>query len=146
MKVILLEEIKGIGKKNDVVEVSDGYAKNFLIKQKKAVAYTQKAQEVLKKDLQAIEDEEQQRILDASLLRDELEKHHLEFELKVNNLKTFGHITNKQIIDELNKVHKVITKHMLQKPYNLGVGEHQVEVQLHKKVIANIKVVVRGIS
>ena len=77
-------------KKNDIVDVSDGYAKNFLIRQKKAVALTSKSQEVLNKDLAILQAQEQQAILDSTLLKDELEKKPLQYFLKKNNLHTIG--------------------------------------------------------
>lgn len=144
MKVILLEDVKNVGKKHEIVEVSDGYATNFLVKTKKAVIYTQKSKAILEKDLEIIESNEQQKILEASLLKDELEKKIFKFSLKVNNLRTFGSITNKQIIDEINSEQKLISKHMITKPHSLGIGDHYVDVELHKKVIAKIKIVVES--
>lgn len=79
------------------------------------------------------------------MLKEELESKVLYFSLKANNLQTFGNISNKQIIEELNKDTKVVTKHMLTKPHALGIGEHIVQVQVHKQVIANIKVVVNKV-
>lgn len=145
MKVILLEDIKGLGSKNTIVEVADGYAKNFLIKQKKAVAYTTTSQQILNQNLEALQAQKQEAILQATLLKEELESKVLYFSLKANNLQTFGNISNKQIIEELNKDTKVVTKHMLTKPHALGIGEHIVQVQVHKQVIANIKVVVNKV-
>ena len=52
MKVILLSDVKGVGKKNQIVEVSDGYASNFLIPRKLAVKQTEKGMEVMKQQIQ----------------------------------------------------------------------------------------------
>ncbi|WP_031488922.1 50S ribosomal protein L9 [Ureaplasma canigenitalium] len=143
MKIILLEDIKNLGKKNDVVEVSDGYAKNFLIKQKKAVAYTNASKTRLEEDLLEIEQNEQELIVQMSLLKEKLESTPIFFKLVVNDGKTFGNISNKQIIDAINGlIDHAITKHMITKSHALSIGEHIIPIQLHKKVIANVKVIV----
>ena len=57
MRVILLQDVKGVGKKNQIVEVSDGYASNFLIPRRLAVKSTEKGLEVMKKQIQDEKDE-----------------------------------------------------------------------------------------
>ncbi|MCF0227315.1 MAG: hypothetical protein HUJ52_00660 [Malacoplasma sp.] len=64
MKVILIKDVKGLGKKNDIVEVSDGYFKNFLYKKQLAVLATEKASLTLKNDLNKIKAEHKLKVFD----------------------------------------------------------------------------------
>ena len=61
MKVILLKDVKSQGRKDDIINVSDGYANNYLIKNKLAVAYTETSKKILDKQIQIRNDEEARR-------------------------------------------------------------------------------------
>lgn len=105
MKVILLNDVKGIGKKNDVVNVADGYATNFLIK-KGLATYADK--EKLKENSQLKNAQNFHKGVElekAKALAKELEKIELNLSLKFGeNGKAFGSITSKEIADELAKM------------------------------------------
>jgi large subunit ribosomal protein L9 len=101
MKVILLKDVKGLGNVHDVVEVKDGYAKNYLFKNKLAVANTPLAQSALKQDLDVLASQEAAKLADANVLKSKLDKITLEFKLKINLGNVFGSISHKMIIDEL---------------------------------------------
>lgn len=140
MKVILLTDIKGVGKKNEIVDVSDGYAMNCLLKQNKAVVYSQKSLDVLNKQLDKQKQIYQETINEANLLKDKIEKIVLTFYLKANNGNAFGSVSNKMIIDELNKHDIKVDKFMLESNNALGLGIQKVSIKLHKDVIAKLTV------
>ena len=103
MKVIFIKDLKKQGKVNEIKEVSDGYATNFLIKNGYAVKYTKTSSSILDKDM------EEKRLLDkknreeALSLSEKLSKIDLEFKMATNNGKMFGSVSSKQIVEELNK-------------------------------------------
>lgn len=144
MKVILLQDVKKVGKKNDVVEVSDGYARNFLIAKKLAVAFTEGSNQVLNKQKQEMAALEKQKELEAIALQKQLENITLEFKVKVGgNGKVFGRISTKQIVEQLKsqyQIHvdkrKIITDKVAD---SLGTTRFKVDLYQHK-VIGEIKV------
>ena len=103
MKIILIDNVKGTGKKDEVKEVKDGYG-SFLIKNKKAVLYSTKSNEVLNTQIKDRNDKEEQLILECTNIKNKLEKDTLEFLVKTgNDGKVFGSISSKQISEELKK-------------------------------------------
>lgn len=143
MKVIFIKDLKKQGKVNDVKEVSDGYAVNFLIKNGYAVKYTKTSNDILKKDLKDIEIKKSNDIKEANALKDKIEKITLKFKLKSNNGKVFGSISSKQICEELLKYDIKIDKKCIKLDNNIStLGVTNVICNLYKGVDANIKVMV----
>ncbi len=143
MKVILLSDVKNVGKKGDVKEVSDGYARNFLIRNRLAVEATKGSLNVLDKQNQAAADLEAQKVAEAKVLKEEIEKLTLVFKVKVGKEgRVFGTVSTKQITEELLKRYKIkVEKRKFIDTDNLGtLGYHSVKVELHKGVIATVKV------
>lgn len=136
MKVILLQDVKKQGKKDDIIDVSDGYANNFLIKNKLAVPYSKKSKEVLETELETKKVEEEHLILECEKIAQEIQKKNLRFSLKSGkDGKTFGSISSKQIQEELKKQGFQIDKKVIHLNYPLDtIGIHKVEIELHKKV------------
>ncbi len=142
MKVIFTKDLKKVAKKGDIKEVKDGYAENFLIKNKYAVPYNEKNISNLKEQAREEQEEEKKLKEEATKLKHELEKLTLVFKVKTGDHdRVFGSISSKQIKEELLKKGYKIDK----KQFNLttslqSLGFHKVEIILYKEVIAEVKV------
>ena len=141
MKVIFIKDLKKQGKVNEIKEVSDGYATNFLIKNGYAVKYTKTSSSILDKDM------EEKRLLDkknreeALSLSEKLSKIDLEFKMATNNGKMFGSVSSKQIVEELNKKGIKIEKKQVNIDGSISsLGIHVVNINLYKEVIAKLNV------
>ena len=141
MKVIFIKDLKKQGKVNDVKEVSDGYAINYLIKNGYAVKYTKTSSDILNKDIENKKIKEQEDINKANEIKNKLKNVTLEFKVKCNNGKVFGSISSKQICEELKKRGIVIDKKKIKIDGSLSLlGMHNVSINLHRKVSALLKV------
>ena len=142
MKVILLSDVKKVGKKDQVVDVSDGYANNYLIKNKLAVLYTKKSKEVLDEQVSERNTLELQKIKEFEEIKKALNGKMFNFKVKTGKLdKVFGKVSSKQILDELKKNGFNIDKRCIKLNNDLDtLGVHEVEIVLHKKVSFKIKV------
>jgi large subunit ribosomal protein L9 len=142
MKIILLKDVLGLGKIHEVVETKDGYAKNYLIKNKLAVAYTENSQSKLSNDLANLAQQEAIKIKEGNELKQQLEKISLSFSLKTNNGHTFGSVSNKAILDQLLTLHHIkIDKYMMsENKIGLGLGRHIMQINIYKGIIATLKI------
>lgn len=145
MKVILLQDVKKQGKKDDIIDVSDGYANNFLIKNKLAVPASTKAKEILKDEQDDRLKKEEEFINECNKLKDRLIKEKIEFTVKTGAQdKVFGNISIKQIHKRLQELGYNFDKkciHIVTPIDTLGVT--QVEIELHKKVKFNINIILK---
>jgi large subunit ribosomal protein L9 len=142
MKVILKQDVKKVGKRGEIVEVSDGYARNFLIARGLAVAETKKSLEILGEEKKIEAAEEKKREEAAKKVAEQLETMTLDFNVRSGvEGKVFGSVSTKQIAAELQK--KGITtdkKKILDTAPIQQLGVTKVRVELHKNVIGTIKV------
>lgn len=147
MKVILLENIKGVGKKDQVINAADGYARNYLLPKKLAV-------EANNQNMSKLRDKE-----NSNKYKKDLEKQAAEeIAKKLKNIvltivvksgdngKIFGGVTSKEIAEELNKQYKIVIDKkkilLLQTIKTLGV--FNVEIKLFEGVIGVLKVEVKN--
>lgn len=143
MKVILLQDVKGQGKKDQVIDVSDGYANNFLIKKGLAVLYTKRSNEILEKTLDERKQKEDELIAKYNLIKNELDNKELLFKVSTGKEdKVFGSVSTKQISEKLKEQGFNIDKKSIKIDGIIdSLGTHNVEIILHKMVKFNIKVV-----
>ena len=145
MKVILLQDVKSLGKKGEIVNVSDGYARNFILKKGKGVEANSKNLNDLK--LQKANEAKiaQQQLEAAQKLGKEIEAGKIEMSIKTGEGgKAFGSIASKEIAAEVKEQMGLdIDKKKIQLKEAIKVlGTHEVPVKLHPKVTAALKVIV----
>ena len=145
MKVIFIKDLKKQGKVNEIKEVADGYATNFLIKNGYAVKYTKTSNEILNTNIENQKKQEEADIKNAKVLKEKLEKEELVFNLKSGkDGRTFGTVSTKQIEESLKTLKYNIDKKQIivDLPLNV-VGTHYVKIHLHKTVECNLKIVIK---
>ena len=143
MKVILLSDVKKLGKKGDIVEVSDGYGRNFLLNKNLAVMATKKSMEILNEQNLQHDLEEKQKEADAEDLKKQLAKITLEF----HGGRVFGSVSTKQIVAQLHETYgiHVDKRKVIDNDAITSLGYTDVKVDLYRnKVIGTIRVHVNG--
>lgn len=142
MKIVLLENIKKLGKKDEIVEVSDGYARNVLIAKGQALAATPENLNNLKLKNKNEEKKEENIRNIASIDKETLEKDIVKLGIKAGaNGKTFGSITSKEIAEAIKGKTKleVDKKDVLLDESIKNIGKYDVKIRLHKDIIATVK-------
>lgn len=143
MEVILLADVKNVGKKNQTVNVSDGFANNFLFKKKLAVPVSKKSVEILENQKENARLAEEKAKADAIKLVDTLEGITLEFDAKVGkDSRLFGSISLKQVEDELKSKHQIqIDKRkFIDKGPLDSLGYYKLRIELYRGVIGEVQV------
>ena len=143
MKVILLEDVKSVGKKGEVVDVNDGYARNCLLKKKVGIEATPKALNDLK--LKNANDEKiaQEVYEEAQRFAKELEEKTIEVTLKTGkDGRSFGSISVKEIAEAAKKQfgYELDKKKMHIPDAIKNLGTYNITIRLHQKVTAELKV------
>lgn len=143
MKVILLQDVKNVGRKGQTIEVSDGYANNFLLPKRLGVNATKRSVEILDKQ------KEDARILDeknrkeAEELKEKLKTITLEFTCKTGkDGKLFGSVSSKQIVEKLKTSYGITIdkRKFVDKETVNTLGVTILKNELYKGVVAEIKV------
>ena len=143
MKVILLEDVKSLGKKGEIVEVNDGYARNFILPKKKGVEADKKNLNDLKLQKQNDKKVAKERLDDAKVLSDELATKSITIKMDAGvEGKLFGSISTKDVANETKKqLDLEIDKKKVVLPENIkSLGTYDVKIKLHPEVQATLTV------
>lgn len=148
MEVILLEDVKALGKKGEVVKVSDGYAKNFILKKKLGV----EANSANRNDLKLQKANEakvaQQKLDAAKALAEELKDKKIVIKIKAGSGdKVFGSISAKEVAVETKKQLgiEIDKKKIIMDEAIKNLGVHTIKIKLHKDVVASLDVKVEAL-
>jgi len=144
MKLILLKDDKNLGKKGDIVNAKDGYARNFLIKNGIALEATAGNMKILKNQREAKEAKELEILNEAKSLKEKIEQVQIVFKSTVgDNGKIFGSITNKDLSDKLDKEIGIkVDKKKIEVESIKSLGSFTAKAKLHAKVQATINIIV----
>ena len=145
MQVVLLEDVKSLGKKGEIVNVNDGYARNFILPKKLGLEATGKNLNDLKLQKANEEKVAQQLLDDAKELGKKLEAGKVEIKIKVGEGgRTFGSVSSKEIAVAVKEQmgYDIDKKKIQLKDTIKTLGTHNVPVKLHAKVTVELKVVV----
>ena len=149
MKVILKADIKGVGKKDEVINASDGYARNFLFPKNLAVEANSENMSKLKAKQESNAFKKSKEKESAMELAQKLERILLKVQVRTGeNGKIFGGVSSKEIAENLNKDYKYVVdkkKIDLKEPIK-ELGTKTVDIKLYEGVIAHLKVDVIGVS
>ena len=142
MKVILTQDVKNLGKKNQLVNVSDGYARNFLFKKNLAVEANAKNLNIMKDRKQSESSKKDRELVEANLLQSRLEGKQVKIEVRAGESgKLFGSITAKDIADAIAEQYKAdIDKRKIQLDEPIkNTGDADVVIKIHPEVSINIR-------
>ena len=145
MKVILLQDVKNVGKKDDIVEVNDGYARNVLLRKGLGVEASKKVVNDLKLKKANEDRVAKEKLLEAKKFAEELREKEVILKMKVGEGgRTFGAVSTKEIAEAAKKQlgYDLDKKKMHTEPIKT-LGVHNIEVKVHPKVTATLKVKVQ---
>lgn len=147
MKVILLQDVKGQGKKGDIINVSDGYARNFLIKNKFAIEATSSMVNSVEISKKADEHRKAVEKAEAQKLADQLKNVTATVKIKVGETgKLFGALNTQAVADALNlQGFDIDKKKIVLNEVIKSVGEYDVVIKLYPEISAKIKVRVEAL-
>ncbi len=147
MKVILQQDIKSVGKKGQIIDASDGYARNFLLPKKLAVIADSANMNALKTKQEANKYRRDMGLAQAQELSQKMKDFVLNFKIKAGeNGKIFGSVTSKDIADELNKKYfvEVDKKKIMLDEAIKTLGVYNIDIKLFEGVMGTLKIVIES--
>ena len=143
MQVILLQDVRGVGKKGQTVDVSDGYGNNFLLPRRLAVLATKRSREILDNQIEAKKQEEANKKKEAEELVVRLKDIILEFQATPGkDGRMFGSISSKQVCEAMKERHGILLdkRKFVEKDTVNVFGITTTKIELYKGVIGTFKV------
>jgi large subunit ribosomal protein L9 len=147
MKVILNQDVPGLGEEGDIKEVASGYARNYLLPKKFALPYTKQHLTQLETRRTAIESRKEEKRREAMSIKERLESEELTFSMPAGDSgKLFGSVNNAMVVQELEKRGYSIEKKRVEVPeHNIRmIGNYTVKVKLYGNEEARLNVVVEA--
>ena len=141
MEVIFIKDLKNQGKKGEIKEVKDGYAKNFLIKNGYAVMKNETSLKKLKRNLNNEKKLDEENRIKANKLKESLEKETYKFKVKTGTSdKVFGSVSIKQIKEKLDEKYDISKNQIMLDSPLTSLGYHKVCINLYKDINAIINI------
>ena len=142
MEIILLQDVERLGSKDDIVSVKDGYGRNFLIPQKKAIVATESAKKILAENTKQRAHKEAKLKEEATKIADQIAGKKITIGAKTSTSgKIFGSVNTIQLAEALSKKGFEIDRKQITIPEDSikEVGTHKAKIKLHKEVIVEIE-------
>ncbi len=147
MEIILIQDVERLGSKDDIVTVKDGYARNFLIPQKKAIAATSSAKKVLTENIKQRAHKETRLREEAQKIAEKLANKKVKIGAKVSSAgKIFGSVNTIQVAEAINKKGFEIERKQITLPEDSikEVGTYTAKIKLFKDVVVELEFEVVG--
>ena len=142
MEIILTQDVDRLGSKDDIVNVKDGYARNFLIPTKKAMAATESAKKVLAENIKQRAHKEEKLIAEANKIAEQIVNKKVKIGAKTSTSgKIFGSVNTIQLAEAINKKGFEIDRKQIKLPEDSikEVGKYVAKIKLHKKVVVDFE-------
>jgi len=142
MEIILLQDVERLGSKDDIVNVKDGYGRNFLIPQKKAIVATESAKKILAENIKQRAHKEAKLKAEATKIADQIAGKKITIGAKTSTSgKIFGSVNTIQLAEALSKKGFDIDRKQITIPEDSikEVGTHKAKIKLHKEVVVEIE-------